>query len=73
MTNFPKVLNLEEERYSNCMRNPSILGKIKEDIEEGNLLGIQRTPTIYVNGKLLVVSSIDVLKKVLVEIIKQSK
>ena len=72
LSNFSKVLNLEEDRYSSCTKNPSVLEKITDDIEEGNLLGVQRTPTIYVNGKLLMVSSIDVLKKVLAEIIKQS-
>ncbi len=44
-------LGLDQARFSACMKDPSSLGPVKRDIDEGLSLGIRGTPTYVIDGK----------------------
>jgi protein-disulfide isomerase/uncharacterized membrane protein len=45
-------LSLNSENMASCLANPQTLADIKAQIELGKTLGIEGTPTIYINNKL---------------------
>lgn len=47
------LLNLDEAALEECMTSDRQLKKIKEDIKEGDALGVEGTPTVWINGKRL--------------------
>lgn len=48
-----KELNLDVQRFNRKMQDPSLQEIINRDMAEGEKIGVNSTPTIYVNGKLL--------------------
>lgn len=59
-------LNIETARFSDDMRNPSIKERIDRDEKEGTAGRVSATPTFYLNGKQLKLTSYaDLTAKVL--------
>lgn len=48
---YAKELGLNEEKFSNAMMSDQILQKINRDKQDGTTLGVQATPTFFVNGQ----------------------
>lgn len=47
---FAKDLGLDVAKFDACMANPETDKVIQADIDEGNRVGVQGTPTFFVNG-----------------------
>ena len=45
-----KKLGSDEKKFTECLKTNKYLGKVKSDFAEGKELGIDSTPTFYVNG-----------------------
>lgn len=48
---YAKALNLDEKKFASDLNNPSIEAKILAEYKEGARLGVQGTPTFFLNGK----------------------
>ena len=48
-----KELNLDSEKFTQALAENSYKDKIQKDINDGNAIGINSTPTFYLNGKKL--------------------
>jgi protein-disulfide isomerase len=46
-----KAVGLSDDQIANCWDNNDILTKIRDDISLGNQLGVNSTPTLYINGR----------------------
>lgn len=47
-------LGLGEEQINTCLNSSDLLAKIKEDIALGDQLGVDSTPTIFINGQKVI-------------------
>ena len=47
-------LGLTQEQIDNCWTSKDLLAKVQDDIALGNKLGIDSTPTVYINGHKVV-------------------
>ncbi len=54
---------LDALRLSACLTAPQSLARVSADIEEGRRVGVQGTPTVLINGKLL--PSLDLFGRIL--------
>jgi protein-disulfide isomerase len=50
-------LGIDGVRLSVCINNPLILQKVDKDVTEGKKLGVNSTPSFFVNGKMSVGSA----------------
>lgn len=50
---YAKTLKLDTKKFETDLNNPDIEAKIMAEYAEGNKLGIQGTPTFFVNGKMI--------------------
>ncbi|MFC7327901.1 DsbA family protein [Marinactinospora rubrisoli] len=48
---FADDLGLDVEEFTATMEDPATLERVRADFEDGVALGVQGTPTIYVNGR----------------------
>ncbi len=46
-----KLLELNEAEFKEQQKDPSIIGRIRRDYEEGIQLGIRGVPTVFINGR----------------------
>lgn len=44
-------VGLSQFEVNNCLQDKAVLAKIRDDISQGDKLGVEGTPAIYVNGK----------------------
>jgi protein-disulfide isomerase len=49
---FAKAIGLDGDRYDACMDSQRYAGRVEESRLEGEALGVDHTPSIYVNGRL---------------------
>jgi protein-disulfide isomerase len=47
-------VGLDPEQVSRDMQSPAVLQNIQQDVDDGRLLGVDKTPGFFVNGKPLV-------------------
>lgn len=50
---FGKTHNLDAARLSTCMDSHATAATVKKDIAAGEALGVQQTPTLFLNGRLI--------------------
>jgi protein-disulfide isomerase len=62
-----KQLGLDEEKFRKAITSNSYKEKIARDIKDGEVLGINSTPTFYLNGQKLDLSAPDDLIKAVEE------
>ncbi|GAA4987323.1 DsbA family protein [Actinopolymorpha pittospori] len=62
---FAKDLGLDMTRYDKTYEDPATLMRIKKDVTDGEALGVQGTPTFFLNGEKLQPNSYDDFKKAL--------
>lgn len=48
-----QTLGLNKEKFENDKKAAETIAKITEDKSEGNKLGVQAIPTVFVNGRVL--------------------
>jgi protein-disulfide isomerase/uncharacterized membrane protein len=48
---FAQSLQLDVREFENCWKNAGSLAPVEKDIGQGNQLGVQGTPAIYLNGR----------------------
>lgn len=46
-------LNLDEVEFEKQMQDPEIRKRIRQDIIDGNEAGVNSTPSVFINGRLL--------------------
>jgi protein-disulfide isomerase len=46
-------VGLTEEQISSCMNSKAIVDKIRADVDLGNKVGVNSTPTVFINGRRL--------------------
>ena len=56
------VLKLDKEKFDKDINDPKLKDKINRDVAAGNSLGVNATPTFFLNGKKLNISSFDDLE-----------
>ena len=52
MLSYAAEAGLDFAALERCMGTEAARGKLKKQIDEGTRLGINATPTVYINGKL---------------------
>ena len=50
---YAERLKLDVERFKTDMDSDEIKARVESDRARGDMLGIDRTPTLYLNGRLL--------------------
>lgn len=60
-TNYARELGLDIERWTTDSANPAIPAKVERDRVDGVALGVQGTPTFFINGRQLRMLSADAL------------
>ncbi|MCL4363887.1 DsbA family protein [Patescibacteria group bacterium] len=60
-----KELKLNVDKFKTDMNSQSVKDRVQSDLDEGNKLGINATPTFFLNGKKVDVVSIDQFKSLL--------
>jgi protein-disulfide isomerase len=54
------------EEFDQCLSNPEALANTQADIEQGNALEINSTPTIFINGKRVTLApTVDLLRELI--------
>lgn len=48
---LPGKLGLSTEAFSRCISDEATVASVKADVEEGHRLGVDGTPTLFVNGR----------------------
>jgi protein-disulfide isomerase len=73
---FPKLameLNLNMEKFTSDMSSKEASGKVDTDQQAGIALGVNSTPTFFLNGKKLNLTSFSDLTRIVEESIQSSK
>lgn len=65
-----KTLGLGDEKYTKALSDPQLKTKVDNDRADGLALGIGGTPTFYLNGRKLEVSSYVDIEKLVGEAVK---
>jgi protein-disulfide isomerase len=68
-----KTLGLDQQAVEECINSERYLEKIRSDIKEGNQLGLESTPSFWVNGKKVARPSHAVFSKIFSTIIADEK
>jgi protein-disulfide isomerase len=53
LKNLSKQAGLNEEKFNECLNNKDLAAKILKIREQGSKLGVNATPSFFVNGKLV--------------------
>lgn len=68
---YAENLGLNEEQFNLCLENEKYKDEINFDISEGKRLGIQGTPTFFINGKEVFGGNEQELRKLIEEELKK--
>ena len=60
-------VGVNQDKFRECILDPSILDEIDEDLREGAELGVSGTPSIFVNGKKILTYEYDEFVKTVEE------
>ncbi len=62
---FASSLQLDRGAFDSCLDSRKYLGKVQDDLRRGERLGVQGTPTLFLNGKMLTPSSYEELAQLI--------
>ena len=62
LRSWAKEVGLNDEQIKTCLSSKSIIDKIRDDIQIANKLGVNSTPTFYINGYKFVGRGANALK-----------
>ena len=60
-----RQVGLDEARFENDRHSDAVYAKVRSDIELGNRLGVDVTPTLFVNGRHVREFNLAVLEAVI--------
>lgn len=63
LTTWAKELGLSDADIQSCRDSKDILAKIQDDISLGSKLGVDSTPTVFVNGRKVISPSADNIRR----------
>lgn len=66
-----KEFDIEEEDYKKCMKNQSIIDKVRDDINLAQKLGVDSTPTLFINGRRFIGRGPAALRQTIIRILKE--
>jgi len=64
-TNYAKELKLDIDRFKKDSDSTEVKNRVSEDLREAEQMGVNSTPTFFLNGQKVNVNSFDELKQVL--------
>ena len=70
---FPKLaqqLHLNMDEFTKAVSDSSTSARVQKDVEYGNQIGVNSTPTFYLNGNKLTLTTYDDLKNAVAEAVK---
>jgi protein-disulfide isomerase len=50
---FALALGLDSAAFERTMKDPGLQGRIRQDVSDGRQAGVDGTPTVFINGRLL--------------------
>ena len=62
---FASSLRLDRGAFDSCFDSGKYRGKVEADLRRGKQLGVQGTPTLFLNGKMLTPSSYEELAQLI--------
>ena len=51
---YAKQVGLDQAKFTQCLANPATVAVINRQLQRGNALGINGTPTFFINNKMIV-------------------
>ncbi|MEM7819740.1 MAG: DsbA family protein [Candidatus Aenigmatarchaeota archaeon] len=54
LKNYAKELNLDTDKFDLCLDSGAMYSRVKENFDEGRVLGVEGTPTFFINGEKIV-------------------
>ena len=63
--NYAKELKLDVDQFKKDSDSTEVKNRVAEDLKDANQIGINSTPTFFLNGQKIEVNSFDELKQVL--------
>lgn len=71
LLDYGEQTGVDRLRLAACIDSKASLPRVEENVREGNLVGVSRTPTCFVNGKMVVgLESADAFYKVVDEALR---
>ncbi len=67
---FAKELGLDEHAFKQDLTNPALAERIAQDMGDGDALGVDATPTLYLNGEKLGSPSVESLRAQIDQVLK---
>lgn len=64
---YAEELGLDLERYDSDVSDPDVLARVQSDFDDGVALGVDRTPSFFLNDRLLELSSFEDLRAAIEE------
>lgn len=64
---YAESLNLDMQQFVRDLENPEFAAKVDRDAQDSMALGVQGTPTFYVNGQLVEPLSVETLERMIQE------
>lgn len=73
-TQYAKDLKLDTDQFKKDMNSQEVKDRVQKDMTDGNALGVDSTPTFFLNGKKLEnLTTFDQFKQALLDATKASK
>lgn len=69
---YAKQLGLDESKFNQDRSNPEVTSRVTKDFNDGGTLGVNATPTFFLNGKKVEDASYESLKQQIDEILGQT-
>jgi len=61
-------LGIDNGKYSDCVKGNKFEAKVDADLEQGKILGVKSTPTLFINGKIILgAQPIEVVSEIIDE------
>jgi protein-disulfide isomerase/uncharacterized membrane protein len=64
-------LQLDEQRFAQCLSDPQVLEKIKKDVAIARTAGVRGTPSFFLNGKMVALQDLATLEPFLKFVLKR--
>lgn len=69
--NSGKAIGLDQEKFQMALKKGKYSDKIRKDMSDGNKFGVNSTPTFFLNGKQLILTTFDDLDKAIEEVLNK--
>ena len=66
---YAKEIDLNEQQFNNCLDTEKYKNEVEKDIKDAKDLGVQGTPTFFINGKKVLGADKEKIKQIIEEAI----